>query len=94
MNFLFLKSTFLDFLYFVHVLLSRKISFTFNLAYDIIMSILKGEVISMTLHTISDVEEYIKDVLGIPYVNLEGFHLEVCIEIVSVLEEIFLNNHY
>ncbi len=43
----------------------------------------------MTLHTISEVEEYIKDVLGIPYVNLKGFHLDICIEIVSVLKEIF-----
>lgn len=43
----------------------------------------------MSFHTVNEVEEYIRNVLGIPYVNLDSFHLDVCIEIVSTLEEVF-----
>lgn len=44
----------------------------------------------MSFHTVDEAQEYIKNILGIPYVNLNGFHLDICIEIISTLEEAFI----
>lgn len=43
----------------------------------------------MAFHTVDEVEEYIRNILEIPYVNLDGFYLDICMEIASTLEEAF-----
>ena len=43
----------------------------------------------MKFDSINDIEDYIRDIIGIPYVNLEGIDLEVCNELLDTLEEVF-----
>ena len=43
----------------------------------------------MRFHSITEIEDYIRDIIGISYVNLEGIDIEVCNVIVDTLEEFF-----
>lgn len=43
----------------------------------------------MKFDSINDIEDYIRDIIGIPYVNLEGVNIQVCNELVNTLEEAF-----
>lgn len=43
----------------------------------------------MRFHSITEIEDYIRDIIGIPYVNLEGIDIEVCNVIIDTLEEFF-----
>lgn len=43
----------------------------------------------MKFDSINDIEDYIRNIIGIPYVNLEGIDIEVCNELINTLEEAF-----
>lgn len=43
----------------------------------------------MRFDSIAEIEDYIRDIIGIPYVNLEGLDIMVCNELLNTLEEIF-----
>lgn len=43
----------------------------------------------MRFDSITDIEDYVRDIIGIPYVNFDGMDIKVCSELVNTLEEAF-----